>query len=500
MAASTEAPLRARSIATRALLIAVAGCLLVLGFPGTSYGATEEVTIRDNRFEPQEIRIEPGDSVLWTNRGLRPHDVTSDERGAFASGGLETGDTFSRRFREEGRYPYFCALHGARGGVGMRGVVVVGDPPPTGGEGEKDPRDRLRVPQDYRTVQKAVDAATPGSTVVISPGVYRAPVTVRTDDLVLRGVDRFRTTLHGGDTRADGITIDGADGVKIKNLTIRNFLGSGILFKDATRYLAARIDSIKNRTFGIRAMGSYDGVIKRSFGYGSGDAAFSVAHCLRCSTLIDGVEATTNHFGFASVNATGVVVRGSTFSGNGLGILSSTAPSEALAPGRGTTLVGNTLASNNYETIPAAGTSETYGIPFGTGIWLAGTRNDLVQDNVVTGNRSYGILTSPSFDLGTPAFNTRVVGNDVRASGLYDLATAGGGENNCWDDNLFATSGPGEIEIIYPCPGRPFTNAPFQPVRDDLEARSASADSRAQIEPPEPNRPHCQRGVRGCRR
>ncbi len=49
------------------------------------------------------------------------------------------------------------------------GVVVVGDPP------RPDRRPRIDVPGDFATIQAAVDAAAPGSTIVVAPGRTSIP-------------------------------------------------------------------------------------------------------------------------------------------------------------------------------------------------------------------------------------------------------------------------------------------------------------------------------------
>ena len=75
-------------------------------------------------------------------------------------------------FDQPGVYSYFCKYHGAPG-VGMTGIVVVGDvqiPSATGG-GVGPGREPLpggfaatvRVPADYPTVQEAVDHANPAA-------------------------------------------------------------------------------------------------------------------------------------------------------------------------------------------------------------------------------------------------------------------------------------------------------------------------------------------------
>src|SRR5690606_23530510 len=48
----------------------------------------------------------------------------------------------------------------------------------------------IRVPDDYETIQEAVDAAAPGDLILIEPGVYEEAVDVTTDMLTIRGLDR----------------------------------------------------------------------------------------------------------------------------------------------------------------------------------------------------------------------------------------------------------------------------------------------------------------------
>lgn len=485
----------------RYLGIALAASALVVGLPATSQGASQTVAIRDNSFEPQQARVDPGDTVVWANEGDQPHTVTSDKRGEFDSGEMDPGETFQQTFPEEGYYYYFCKLHGARGRVGMWGLVIVGDlPPPKDLEEGHQPRPKLLVPDDFPTIQRAVDAAKPGSTIVIKPGTYRSSVAVQTDGLIIRGIDRFRTILSGQDKKNNGFVVDGASNVVIKNLTVRNYLQNGIFYNNSKNYTVNKVDAIKNRTYGVYAFNSYYGVIKNSFGWGSADSAFYIGQCLHCSALVENVHAEKNYIGYSGTNATGVVVRDSTFIHNGAGIVPNTLPTEELGPNRGTIMLGNLVKSNNYETIPAAGFSETVGIPYGTGIWFAGILNSVARDNKVVGNKRYGILITPSIDGNSIPQNNRVYNNKVRDSGIYDLAFDGGGMNNCWAKNRFETSGPPDIQTIYNCASRPFPNATYGPVLVDVIAQIASSQTREQKEPGEPDRPRCQRGAPGCDR
>lgn len=499
----------ARRVSAGALAVTLLGTALVLALPGRSEAAVRQVAIRDNVYDPKELHVDPGDTVVWTNHGSRTHTVTSDDK-EFNSGRMTRGDSFSHTFNEEGYFFYHCNFHGSKGQVGQWGVVVVGNPPPPedAGGAAKDERPKLVVPDDFATIQKAVNAAKPGSTVVIKPGVYKQKVVVQTPRLVIKGVDRFRTILHGEDKRNTGITVDGTRHVTVKNLTVRNYTGNGVFFNDVTGYTVNGVDAIKNRTYGIYAFDSYDGVIKNSFAWGSGDAGFYIGQCLGCSGLIQNVVAKYNYIGYSGTNATGVIIRDSVWKNNGLGIVPNTLPTEELGPNRGTFVFNNLVANNNYKTIPGAGISEgPIGLPMGTGIFLPGVENNVVLDNVVKNHDDYGILISQSIDENPPINNTvranTILNSDFDEDGYgYDLAWDGNGSDNCFAGNHFeGETGPPDIETVYACENRPFAGVPYPPVIAHLAAAVAAGnDSREQKEPPEPQRPRCQRGAPGCHR
>jgi plastocyanin len=91
------------------------------------------VSLHDNFFDPTTIDVTAGTTVVWDNAGLGQHTVVSDD-GLFDSGQdksqwLNPGQTFSFTLTQAGTYPYHCALHGAAGGIGMSGTIVVENPP-----------------------------------------------------------------------------------------------------------------------------------------------------------------------------------------------------------------------------------------------------------------------------------------------------------------------------------------------------------------------------------
>ncbi|HEY2596611.1 MAG TPA: plastocyanin/azurin family copper-binding protein [Chloroflexota bacterium] len=82
-------------------------------------------------FDQTEVHVQPGQPVVWSNASGTEHTVTADD-GSFDSGDVEAGDQFTVPFDAAGTYPYFCQYHGAAGGVGMSGVIVVDGPSDSG--------------------------------------------------------------------------------------------------------------------------------------------------------------------------------------------------------------------------------------------------------------------------------------------------------------------------------------------------------------------------------
>ena len=77
-----------------------------------------DVEILNFRFEPEELTISVGDSVMWVNEGSAPHTVDFED--IDGSGTIRTGNGFERQFDEPGTYEYWCNNH-----PGMEGTIIV---------------------------------------------------------------------------------------------------------------------------------------------------------------------------------------------------------------------------------------------------------------------------------------------------------------------------------------------------------------------------------------
>lgn len=72
--------------------------------------AAGQPELRDFAFAPSAIRITPGTTITWINTGVAPHTVT-DRAGAFDSGILNRGDTYSHTFATPGTFQLLCSIH-----------------------------------------------------------------------------------------------------------------------------------------------------------------------------------------------------------------------------------------------------------------------------------------------------------------------------------------------------------------------------------------------------
>jgi plastocyanin len=108
---------------TRWLLLPVAGALaLATAAPVALAQGTERRTgqIVDFDFEPRIQTIAAGTTVVWTNKGARPHTVT-DRGGSFDTKPIQPNASKAVTFSVPGTYFVFCRINPGK----MNGVVTV---------------------------------------------------------------------------------------------------------------------------------------------------------------------------------------------------------------------------------------------------------------------------------------------------------------------------------------------------------------------------------------
>ena len=75
-----------------------------------AFAAGHSVAIVDFAFNSPSLTIAAGDTVTWTNMGHAPHTSTADN-GAWDSGTLQPGASFSHTFTTAGTFSYHCNIH-----------------------------------------------------------------------------------------------------------------------------------------------------------------------------------------------------------------------------------------------------------------------------------------------------------------------------------------------------------------------------------------------------
>lgn len=88
------------------------GAIWLLWGASAAWAAAQmhEVVIDGMKFSPATLEVQQGDTVVWTNKDLFPHNATA-ENGAFRSDDLQPGQSWTYHADRKGVFPYFCSLH-----------------------------------------------------------------------------------------------------------------------------------------------------------------------------------------------------------------------------------------------------------------------------------------------------------------------------------------------------------------------------------------------------
>ena len=85
--------------------------------------ATNQVSVRDNNFNPAHVAVAAGSTVTWTWTGRAQHDVVFED--GTGNSARQTSGTLARTFAAPGVYRFRCTPHSTSFGSGMVGQVTV---------------------------------------------------------------------------------------------------------------------------------------------------------------------------------------------------------------------------------------------------------------------------------------------------------------------------------------------------------------------------------------
>jgi len=343
----------------------------------------------------------------------------------------------------------------------------------------------LNVPNDFASIQEAVDAASDGDLILIAPGTYNEAVQVTTSNIVIRGLDRNEVVLDGNFELENGIRVVGASGVAIENMTAMNYTKNGFFWTGATGYRGSYLTAVRNGDYGIYAFDSVGGLLENSYAAGSPDAGFYIGQCYPCDAVVRNVVSEHNGLGYSGTNSGGnLLIVESVFRRNRAGIVPNSGSYELCYPQRETTVVGNQVYSNNQPDTPAIDVAI---LAMGNGILSAGGIRNVIERNRVWDHNKTGIglvpfleedpndvlpskedweltcadskLLLPEIPEGALLWDSQenvVRGNVLEDNRIADLAVGSAGTNlwelgNCFEDNSHTSAAPTNMVALSPC-------------------------------------------------
>ena len=85
--------------------------------PSTAISTKVDIAIKDFAFNPAQVTVNAGTTVVWTNQDAMVHRIQSEY---VNSGDLQQGDTFQYTFNIKGTHDYICGIHPS-----MHGKIIV---------------------------------------------------------------------------------------------------------------------------------------------------------------------------------------------------------------------------------------------------------------------------------------------------------------------------------------------------------------------------------------
>lgn len=346
-----------------------------------------------------------------------------------------------------------------------------------------------------QSIQAAIDAASPGDTIVVAPGTYRENLFINKNNITLQGTPGATELAPPGAAKVthnpcyvspsnfDGICIKSADGVTVSGFTVRGFPGVGI-HAIASDHLTLDNNRLNNNGHdGIAVYRSSFVTISHNQAAGSSDAGILVADSPDGAIVIDGNTTTKNGAGIYVRDLgnndvfQGNFIINNDSEGNCVGILALDTPggpAEAMsvyigAAGLGGEQFGGNRVIANNKTCPP--TQYLPATVSGTGILALGSqlvpgptgaslgsnftiRFNTVRDNVPSDTKvpyAGGIVlgTYP----GSPALtDSNICCNVAFGNQPYDIRYIAGGNARRYHPNTFPGGiGTGIIIVLNNC-------------------------------------------------
>jgi len=295
----------------------------------------------------------------------------------------------------------------------------------------------------------------------------------------------------------NGLMVYKARDVSIENLTACNFLGGsesagneiwwnggdgsgkigGYGFRGA--YLSTTSTYLKSQgkagefsaaQYGVFSSNWSGGTWDHIYASNFNDSGFYIGACRQvCNQTMNHAHAQYNALGYSGTNSGGrLLIENSEFDHNEDGFDTNSQNADEPAPQNGACPAGvkppvagaptcwvffhNYVHDNNNPNVPAAG-SAAQG-PVGTGMSVAGARNDTIMDNTFIRNNAWGLILVPYPDSGGPCHGG-TIGGLGPGSCLFDVWGAHVINNRFGSNGSYGHPSNGDFQKINLQPGHP---------------------------------------------
>ncbi|MCZ6831622.1 MAG: right-handed parallel beta-helix repeat-containing protein [Gammaproteobacteria bacterium] len=279
--------------------------------------------------------------------------------------------------------------------------------------------DVVVVVEAGQSIQEAIQAAAPGTTIQVMPGTYSETVYIDKDGIHLIGIIKGgeRATLDGKGELNDAILFSG-NNIVVEGFRITRYKGNAIMSQAGNNYEIRDNIIVDTGVYGIFPQLGQNGVVEHNVISGIEDAAIYVG-------MSDNVHVAYNHVfdsvaGIEIENSRHAIVESNYVHDNTGGILVFITPGLPIKTTYDVILRNNWVHNNNTPNFGAPG-STVGGIPAGTGIMIMAADDVVVEGNIITNNKTIGIL---SVDHHTAAELTNVTADpesDPNSDGLKIL-------------------------------------------------------------------------------
>jgi Right handed beta helix region len=306
-----------------------------------------------------------------------------------------------------------------------------------------------------QSIQAAVDAASPGDTIFVLPGIYQEDVVVQTDGIALRGLGAVlepgQESICGsngfcvlGDVvfGEEDVTVnDYVQDVRISGFVLRGFDETGIIALGAQDARFDKNRAFDNQEYGIAAFASTGTRVAGNVTTGSTEAGIYIGDSPNADAFVADNATMGNGFGIFLRNSMHGTILNNVSQGNCLGVL---VLADEPGPAGFYRLLGNKIRGNSL----ACPESEDGPPVSGVGVAIFGAMDNALHGNVITDNvptgptlLSAGVAVVSGFGGTAPNGNV-VTGNTITGNDP-DLLWDGTGDNTLAPNHCTTSVPPG---------------------------------------------------------